>query len=371
MAFSITEILLLVVVLQFFTLSIFLLLLKSDRNISHILLGLYFLVLSLNLFDQFLFIHKVYFDFPNLALWSGAFPFLFGPLLFLYVQSVISRRPSRINILLHLLPFLVVFLASEAIYLSQNRSDQLVLLKLVYERDVPRYFHVVSIFVLVHFFCYVSFALRNIRAHKAKVIHQCSDYQKQNLSWLSNTILFFALIMLMSTINALLAVTDFADLFFGIFGLILIMLFLYTTQTVFSALQRTDFYSEIQINTGRPSSLRLPEAEVVRIVEELNHSMKIDKLYRNPELTLNELADRLGVRSNVVTQVLNENLKQNFFDFINRFRIEEAKLLLRQAPDTKILAILMDSGFNSKSSFNSLFKKYTGYTPSQFRKSPK
>jgi len=71
-----------------------------------------------------------------------------------------------------------------------------------------------------------------------------------------------------------------------------------------------------------------------------------------------------------LSQVINENLNRNFFDFVNRYRVEEAKKLLINLDKSRnsILDVAFDSGFNSKSSFNMIFKKYTAMTPSQFRK---
>jgi AraC-like DNA-binding protein len=98
--------------------------------------------------------------------------------------------------------------------------------------------------------------------------------------------------------------------------------------------------------------------------------VKENKPYLNPELTLDQLASQLSLRPRVLSKVINEELGQNFYDFINRNRIEEASLLLNNPKDRKItvLEVLYEVGFNSKSSFNTLFKKYTGLTPSEFKK---
>jgi AraC-like DNA-binding protein len=98
--------------------------------------------------------------------------------------------------------------------------------------------------------------------------------------------------------------------------------------------------------------------------------MQNDKPYLEPELTLEQLASKLSLKPRVLSQAINEILGQNFYDFINRYRIEEASRLLTNPSDEKItiLEVLYEVGFNSKSSFNTLFKKYTGLTPTEFRK---
>lgn len=92
------------------------------------------------------------------------------------------------------------------------------------------------------------------------------------------------------------------------------------------------------------------------------------KPYLEPKLTLNMLATQLDVSSNHLSQTINQHQNQNFYDFINQYRVEEFK---QRAKDPKnqhfnILALALDSGFNSKSAFNLIFKKHTGITPSQF-----
>jgi YesN/AraC family two-component response regulator len=98
--------------------------------------------------------------------------------------------------------------------------------------------------------------------------------------------------------------------------------------------------------------------------------MRTRRPWLEPELSLDQLSAQLSVKPRMLSQLINETLNQNFFDFVNRYRIEEAKRLLTNPVDKKItvLEVLYEVGFNSKSSFNTLFKKYTGLTPSEFKK---
>jgi len=97
--------------------------------------------------------------------------------------------------------------------------------------------------------------------------------------------------------------------------------------------------------------------------------MTEEKPYFEGDLTLQKLADRLSISPHHLSQIINDKIGQNFFDFINSYRIEEAKKLLLDPRGEllTILAISEETGFNSKSSFNNAFKKYTGQTPSQFK----
>ncbi|CAN0482038.1 unnamed protein product, partial [Hapterophycus canaliculatus] len=112
------------------------------------------------------------------------------------------------------------------------------------------------------------------------------------------------------------------------------------------------------------SALDTPRA--ARIAAKLRHAMEVDTLYLDPNLSLWALSSHIGVTDNYVSQTLNEEIRLNFFDFVNGYRIEAAKRALTQTEET-ILAIAYDVGFNSRSSFYTAFRKVTGQTPSDFR----
>lgn len=103
------------------------------------------------------------------------------------------------------------------------------------------------------------------------------------------------------------------------------------------------------------------------LLEELTQHMTQEKPYLNPDLNYDYFLEKLSIPRHHFSQILNNNLQQNFFDFINAYRIAEAKQLLQQHPKMTILEILYAVGFNSKSSFNTAFKKATQLTPTQYR----
>jgi AraC-like DNA-binding protein len=115
---------------------------------------------------------------------------------------------------------------------------------------------------------------------------------------------------------------------------------------------------------------RLPQKEIDTYGRKLEAVMADRKPHLDPELNLDNLAKLISIPARHLSQVINTGLKQNFFDFVSDHRIHEAKKMLSDPRnnDKTILNILYDVGFNSKSSFNDLFKKKTGMTPSEFRK---
>lgn len=106
-------------------------------------------------------------------------------------------------------------------------------------------------------------------------------------------------------------------------------------------------------------------------LEKLLEYMKQEKPYLDSELTIGALASALSIPDRELSQVINEKINKHFCDFVNQYRVEEAKKLLEKSLSRRkmsILGIAFDVGFNSKSSFNTVFKRNTGLTPSQYRK---
>jgi AraC-like DNA-binding protein len=131
------------------------------------------------------------------------------------------------------------------------------------------------------------------------------------------------------------------------------------------------FLSWLPINQLKKySNSGLSEQETKLIIVKLGQVMENQKLYLDPEITIDKLADHINCSRHHLSQVLNAGLQKSFYDYINACRVEEAKILLSDIARAhyKISSIAYDSGFNSLSAFNEIFKKLTGATPSQYRK---
>ena len=113
----------------------------------------------------------------------------------------------------------------------------------------------------------------------------------------------------------------------------------------------------------------LNEDKAPALIRELDRLMSEEKLFLDPELTLLQLSQRLGIPAHQASQLLNQHKGQTFFDFINSLRVEYFKLAITNPANEhlSLLAIALDSGFNSKAAFNSVFKRVTGMTPSQYK----
>lgn len=117
----------------------------------------------------------------------------------------------------------------------------------------------------------------------------------------------------------------------------------------------------------------LNEESALKIQEKMNLLMKNEELFKNPELTLDDLAEKLNVSSNHLSQVINSLENKTFYDYMNQYRIDKFCSVIENGENKKltILAIALDCGFNSKSTFNRNFKNFKGITPSEFLKNLK
>ncbi|MCF6196079.1 MAG: helix-turn-helix domain-containing protein [Emcibacter sp.] len=113
----------------------------------------------------------------------------------------------------------------------------------------------------------------------------------------------------------------------------------------------------------------LSDEDSERILGKLHKALETDALYNDSMLSLRSLSDHTKISTNYISQVINQKLNCNFFDFVNKFRIEAAmKQLTNKERKIPVLEIAHNVGFNSKSTFNTAFKRHTGLTPTEYRK---
>lgn len=135
------------------------------------------------------------------------------------------------------------------------------------------------------------------------------------------------------------------------------------------------YYKKIRINkiTPKYATSSLSAKEINKYIKALEEYMSNKKPHLKGKVYLKDVADILGFNANYLSQAINKKLQKNFFDFVNEYRVEEAKKLLENSDDLKLnlLGICFESGFNSKTSFYTVFKKHTGTTPSKYSKMTK
>ncbi len=123
-------------------------------------------------------------------------------------------------------------------------------------------------------------------------------------------------------------------------------------------------------DAGGPPAARLRGLDIPACLEALRRQMEDKQLYLDEDLNLNMLASAIGVRKDQLSFLLNQELNSNFSDYVNRYRVDAARAMLREDPESSILTIAFSVGFNTKSAFYEAFRKFTGKNPGDFRRSP-
>ena len=119
---------------------------------------------------------------------------------------------------------------------------------------------------------------------------------------------------------------------------------------------------------GRYEHSKLDNVNVEGTIARLEGAMWDEKLFRDPDLRLNDLAKHIGINTSQLSELINLHVGQSFSEYVNAFRVEEAKRELAENSSHTIIGVGFDCGFNSKSSFNAVFRKSVGMSPSEFRK---
>jgi len=378
MQFTVSDILFLLVLFLALFIAVFLFTANRGRRVSNLLLGAFFLSLALNLADSFLLIKQIYFSLPALALWGSNLLLVCGPLLYFYTQSVLYKDFSITRKkLLHLVPFAALTLATETAYLAAGYQKQIEILNNILVRHIPLAAYLVSLVIYVHFFAYLLAAFKLAQQYSKAAANQYSNAQKVTLQWLKTLISFFLALMLVTLAGSYLSFRSSTTAYFFVLGLTVFLLLSFIVFMLFKALRNPEIFSQLEEKevqaAAQPvkyASSILPDLEKRAVLETLQRYMQSRQPYFEPELTLDKLANMVGVKPKTLSLVINELLQQNFFEFVNSYRIEEAKRLLTNPADKKItvMEVMYQVGFNSKSSFNTLFKKATGLTPGDFKK---
>ncbi|MEJ2006386.1 MAG: helix-turn-helix domain-containing protein, partial [Cyclobacteriaceae bacterium] len=343
---------------------------KKSTTSSRIL-GSFLLLNALNLSGGLLFISDVILQRPSLAFWTNTIPLTFGPLLWIYTRDILFRDfEYNKKLVWHFIPFIISFILLIVFYHMKSREQQLEILQMA--RNSERSSLPVVLTTLVfysHILIYLVLCWIDISRYRKDLYHRYSSIDSINVRWLMLLIGLYAFVILTALINSLIGFSERPYIYeVSLIGLVIVLLF-FASSTLYRALTFPHFFKGIPSQKIRYDNNRLPKNTVRDIRKSLYEVIDRDALYKKAYLSLDDLATRLNTTPRVLSQVLNQEIGMSFFDYINKKRIYEAMKQLSD-PDKKehtILEIMYDSGFNSKSSFNTAFKKFTGSTPSEYR----
>lgn len=368
---SLTNLISIITVVQLILFGAFLLTAPKKRGADKIALALFLFANSFYILDFLTYRYSklIISISSNIFFIGDTFGFLFGPLLYLYTKSVNSKNFhfTKKNIL-HLVPFLLMFILTLVSFQFQSHETQLELLKtgIFGETGSVIYFIVMNSSILV----YLSFTFFQIKTKDQNLKGYYSSLEKINYNWLRLVVSAFFIMWVVDIINWVLGTLEISSLILSEFLTFtsLTINFVFANLLILKSLRLPEMEKITEIHKYEKSPLTIQTKN--DILQRLEDLMIKENLFLNSSITLGEIADKLSVIPRYLSQVINELKGQNFYDFVNSYRIEEAKRILSDPShnEEKILAVLFDCGFNSKSVFNTVFKKSTGITPSEYRR---
>lgn len=362
---------------------------NGDVRANRILALLTFLF-SVDLGEELLYQIGFFESAPSLLHVLAPIDLLYGPLIYLYVLQL--TRPAKAEAvtrnLWHFLPALIGFFLLLPFFLMDGAEKSALTEALrkgaALENDSAHMMLVelgVTLFMLgtiVQLGLYFLVIIKRLIRHSQSIKNEFSDIDKINLVWLRNLLLglsciyllylgdqFFPDLMGMNILGDLITVVAVIIIYtMGYLGLRQPAIF---TQAIES--QHTNKKTGGRQSAEKYDRSGLDKETSLVFVGELAKHMEASKPYLDGDLVLPQLAQQLGISSNYLSQVINEQLSVNFYDFINGYRVENAKRLMKEPgkKNTNILNIALDSGFNSKSAFYMAFKKATAMTPTEYR----
>jgi len=231
------------------------------------------------------------------------------------------------------------------------------------------------VLVLGHALFYTSLAYLKIQRHQQDIELFSSNKEFIDLNWIKYIIYVFIASSVLMLLYNLFATAESLNIYINLFFLGVVYFVAYhqiRQKEIYPiGLNSMDMLNEASSDTPDVSKTKLlSDAELMRIQQELIALMQHEKPYLDSELNLVKLAERLQISTHQLSYVINRGFGVNFFHFINQYRVRRAEELLTdpQYDHLTILAIGFESGFNSKTSFNTTFKKITAHTPTAYRK---
>jgi AraC-like DNA-binding protein len=315
---------------------------------------------------------------------------LHGPLLFLYIRALSgSKERPDIKDFLHFIPFaiFVIYLVTMSILYGDTAGIHL---EHTHSAHQPVIFIIFLIWIALSGPVYFLWSVRLFRKHTSILRSNFSYNERISVGWLKTLVVIFGIVW---TVHMGIAITwhilGYFDRQFCTHGITL-SISVFIILTGYFGLRQKDIFShatpgQVEVHNDHTeadhseksivkkyATTGLKEDSAGEYAELLRNFMHDNKPYLEPDLTLSGLSEKLNIPGHHLSQVINERFGLNFYDFINRYRVDEAK---QRIADPKyaglsLLGIALDSGFNSKSAFNRLFKKFTGMTPSEYKANP-
>ena len=379
--FNTHDVVLLMTAYQCILFAILLLTIKREKPLSNFFLAFFLLQQAAIPLDILISFGA---EFRNVALsWSPNLFYVFGfgywleaPFLLWYTRSLIYKdyRLTKKD-LVYLIPFFSYLIYQVLFYYQLELQDKQHLQEDYNLFSAPHYMNYVTLFREVFRAALGVMCILEIKRYSQHIKTNFSDIERLDLTWLKMLVIGFLAIRAWAVLVGLLILLSVS---FGINTNFEIMgltgnytTFIMVSMLIFFGLGHSSVFEGIEVKSSdnlKPDVLKDKIKDVQ--IQQLADFMEKEKPYLMPALTLDKLAVQLKMQPRILSHLINRHFACNFFEFINSYRVEESKRMLADplCAEKNMLDLMYDVGFNSKASFNTLFKKKVGMTPSEFRK---
>jgi AraC-like DNA-binding protein len=337
---------------------------KGVNRVSTFLMSLFVLLNALFILHLSLYLINSQYYFPNTLLFSTVFTFLYGPLIYFYFKITAINYKLKWTDTLHLIPALVLLIYISPFYALSSIEKFVILFD---QEDILTYEANFIIGAKI-----LSLALYALLTYRIYVDFKQKSKKKFKLLWQRNIIAIYVMYVVSFIVYTTMT-SGFFDIpiFFHLQILIVVGLVFYVAYITY--VQPEIFKGEVKlvdpIGLFKYKSSALTTSYSLELKEELLELLNAEKIYKESGISLDLLSERLGTSRHNTSQVINEHFSMNFYELMNKFRIDEAVYLIENDKQLNIIDIAYKVGFNNKVTFNKSFKKAFSVTPTEYIKS--
>jgi AraC-like DNA-binding protein len=341
---------------------------KGRHIYSNVLLGLYLTTQIIGIVNGKLFLFNDYLLPEHIHFFYIGYPVVFTwlALYYLFICSLIDTR-YRIKSYrwLHFLPAILVLLLLMKYFYFVDEAEKIKLLD--HSSGFLRMIRILDLLFSIQVVIYNIAVITKYNSYRKKV-KELTNIKPEYDNWIRVAIFTFLIACIITIVGKSFMYLNIPVKFQGFLISDLAFLFFYSILFFVSITSPGLVHNEESKGKYWYSTLSSFEARELMI--QLDNYVKETQIYRKPGLTIKELGSGMGLSERHLSQVINDVNCQNFYDFINYYRVEHAKRLLKKNTDNRrtMFDIFWESGFNSKTTFNTSFKKFTGQTPSEYQR---
>lgn len=353
-----------------------LLLTKKQKALTDKILAVWLAIIAIHLLGFYYYQLGYWETYPHLIGVTAPFPLLHGPMLFLYtLYSLRNDRRLRKVDYLHFTPVVISYLYMVPFFFYYSAKEKRMIDNGEIE-DYSVFAIILLVAILISGLSYSVLAYRLTSKHQRKITKYFSYSEGINIKWLRYCILSIGLVFLSATTIYLVRDAFGVQFSFNVEYVIYLIIIGFVFYVGYYGIKHENIfinnpqtensvYKESE-STEKYKNSGLKKEMVSEMHDKLLKIMADEKPYLKPKLSLTELAQQLKISPNQLSQIINQKAQVNFHDFVNKYRVEEFIQKANKNKKFSLLGLALDSGFNSKSSFNNIFKKQKGMSPSKY-----